>query len=119
DSNRNLIGGAILPGLSLQFSTLTNKTGQLPKVELPQQLPKRYAVNTSEAIQSGIIYTLIAGIKDFIEAWLQDFPESKIAITGGDRNLLFNCLKSQHPRISSQMLVEKNLILWGIQKTIM
>lgn len=119
DTNRNLIGGAILPGLGLQFSTLTNKTGQLPNVELPKQLPQRFAVNTSEAIQSGIIYTLIAGIKDFIEAWLQDFPESNVAITGGDRNLLFNYLKSQYPQIATEIIVEKNLILWGIQKTIM
>ena len=107
DSNCNFIGGAILPGLSLQFSTLTNKTGQLPNVELPQLLPKRYAINTSEAIQSGIIYTILAGIKDFIAAWLQDFPESKIAITGGDRNLLFNHLKSQYPKISQRIIVEK------------
>ncbi|MEM7713393.1 MAG: pantothenate kinase [Cyanobacteria bacterium P01_A01_bin.68] len=118
DSNRNLIGGAILPGLGLQFSTLTNKTGQLPNVELPKQLPQRFAVNTSEAIQSGIIYTILAGIKDFIEAWLQDFPESKITITGGDRNLLFSYLKSQYPQIAAKIVVEKNLILRGIQKTI-
>lgn len=117
DSNRNLIGGAILPGLGLQFSTLNNKTGQLPNVELPQELPQRFAINTSEAIQSGIIYTLIAGIKDFIEAWLKDFPQSKVAITGGDRNLLFNYLKSKYPEISAKIIVEKNLILWGIQKT--
>ncbi|MEM1393145.1 MAG: pantothenate kinase [Cyanobacteria bacterium P01_H01_bin.150] len=119
ECNRNLIGGAILPGLGLQFSTLTSQTGQLPNVELPQQLPPRYAVNTSEAIQSGIIYTLIAGIKDFIETWLQDFPETKIAITGGDRKLLFNYLKSQYPQIATKIIVEKNLILLGIQKTIM
>ena len=119
DNHRNLIGGAILPGLGLQFSTLTNKTGQLPNVELPQQLPPRYAVNTSEAIQSGIIYTILAGIKDFIAAWWYDFPESQIAITGGDRTLLFNYLKSQYPQIAAKIIVEKNLILWGIQKTIM
>ena len=118
DNHRNLIGGAILPGLGLQFSTLTNKTGQLPNVELPQQLPPRYAVNTSEAIQSGIIYTILAGIKDFIAAWLKDFPESQIAITGGDRTLLFNYLKFQYPQIAAKIIVEKNLILWGIQKTI-
>ncbi len=118
DNNRNLIGGAILPGLGLQFSTLTNKTGQLPNVELPQQLPKRYAINTSEAIQSGIIYTILAGIKDFIAAWLQNYPESKIAITGGDRTLLFNHLKLQYPKISQRIIVEKNLNLWGIQKTV-
>ncbi|MEO0840568.1 MAG: pantothenate kinase, partial [Cyanobacteria bacterium J06643_5] len=62
---------------------------------------------------------LIAGIKDFIEAWLQEFPESQIAITGGDRNLLFNYLKYQYPEITARIIVEKNLILWGIQKTIM
>ncbi|AFY53400.1 pantothenate kinase, type III [Rivularia sp. PCC 7116] len=119
DNNRNLIGGAILPGLGLQFSTLTNKTGQLPSVELPQQLPLRYAVNTQQAIQSGIIYTIIAGIKDFIAAWLKDFPESNVVITGGDRTVLFNYLKSQYPEIAAKIVVEKNLILWGIQKTIM
>ena len=119
DNDRNLIGGAILPGLGLQLATLTQKTGQLPKVELPQQLPQRFAVNTPESIQSGIIYTIIAGIKDFIEAWWFDYPESKIVITGGDRTLLFNYLKSQYPDIAERIIVEQNLILWGIQKTIM
>jgi len=119
DCYRNLIGGAILPGLGLQLSTLNQKTGQLPKVELPQQLPSRYALNTTEAIQSGIIYTLLAGIKDFIAAWLQDYPESKIVITGGDRNVLFTYLKSQFPEIAAGIIVEQNLILWGIQKTLM
>ncbi|MEO1373208.1 MAG: pantothenate kinase [Cyanobacteria bacterium J06635_10] len=119
DNNRNLIGGAILPGLGLQISTLTQKTGQLPKVELPQQLPQRFAVNTPESIQSGIIYTIIAGIKDFIEAWWRNYPESKIVITGGDRTLLFNYLKYQYPDITERIIVEQNLILLGIQKILM
>lgn len=119
DINRNLIGGAILPGIGLQFTNLTKKTAQLPNVELPQQLPQRYALNTPEAIQSGIIYTLLSGIKDFIEAWSRDYPDTKIVITGGDRNLLFNLIKSQFPEIAAQIIVEKNLILWGIKKTLM
>ncbi|MBE9214324.1 pantothenate kinase, partial [Plectonema cf. radiosum LEGE 06105] len=119
DSYRNLIGGAILPGLGLQLATLSQKTGQLPKVELPQQLPQRYALNTTEAIQSGIIYTLLAGIKDFIAAWLQDYPESQIVITGGDRNVLLTYLKYQFSEIAAEIIVEQHLILWGIQKTLM
>lgn len=118
DSNYNLIGGAILPGLGLQFSTLNHQTGQLPNVELPQKLPPKYTLNTSEAIQSGIIYTLISGIKDFITAWLQDFPESKIIMTGGDRNVLFNYLQLQYPQITEKIIIEKNLILWGIKKVV-
>ncbi len=119
DINRNLIGGAILPGIGLQFTSLTKKTAQLPNVELPQQLPQRYALNTPEAIKSGIIYTLLSGIKDFIEAWSRDYPDTKIVITGGDRNSLFNLIKSRFPEIAAQIIVEKNLILWGIKKTLM
>ncbi|MEM9923296.1 MAG: pantothenate kinase [Cyanobacteria bacterium P01_D01_bin.50] len=119
DSKRNLIGGAILPGLGLQISTLAQKTGQLPNVKLPQQLPQRYALNSPESIQSGIIYTLIAGIKYFIEAWWRDYPESKIVITGGDHTVIVNYLKYQYPDITERIIVEQNLILLGIQKTLM
>ncbi len=118
DNHRNLIGGAILPGLGLQFSTLTHKTGKLPNVDLPQKPPQKYAFNTSEAIQSGIIYTLLAGIKDFIEAWWCNFPESKVIFTGGDSSLLFSYLNSQFPEIAMQVIIEKNLVLWGMQKII-
>jgi len=82
DANRCLVGGAILPGLGLQLATLCQRTGQLPNVELPQQLPQRYALNTQEAMESGVIYTLVAGIKDFVEAWWHSFPEGNVVVTG-------------------------------------
>ncbi|MBW4569093.1 MAG: pantothenate kinase [Tolypothrix carrinoi HA7290-LM1] len=115
DSNKNIVGGAILPGLSLQLASLAQKTGQLPLVELPQELPRRYALNTQEAIASGIIYTLVAGIKDFVEAWLRDFPESKVAIKGGSSTLIVNYMRSQYPEIAARLIVEPNLIFWGMR----
>ncbi|WP_211178235.1 pantothenate kinase [Brasilonema octagenarum] len=127
DANQHLVGGAILPGLGLQLATLAGKTGQLPTVELPQQLPYRYALNTKEAIQSGVIYTLVAGIKDFIEAWWRDFPQGNVVMTGGDRTLLVNYMRSpmkapkgasQFPEIVDSLNVEANLIFWGMQKTL-
>ncbi|MCX7596809.1 MAG: pantothenate kinase, partial [Fischerella sp.] len=118
DANHNLVGGAILPGLGLQLKTLTQKTGQLPDVELPQQLPQRFALTTQAAMQSGVIYSLLAGIKDFLEAWWRLFPEARIAITGGDRTLLINYLQSQFPEIASRLIVEPNLIFWGMQKIV-
>ncbi|KOP25463.1 pantothenate kinase [Hapalosiphon sp. MRB220] len=118
DANQNLVGGAILPGLGLQIATLTQKTGQLPNVELPPDLPQRFALNTSEAIQSGVIYSLLAGIKDFVEAWWQLFPQSKIAITGGDRTFLINYLQSQLPQITAQIIVEPNLVFWGMREIV-
>ncbi|MEA5507048.1 pantothenate kinase [Halotia wernerae UHCC 0503] len=118
DINQCLVGGAILPGLGLQFSTLGQKTGQLPIVETKviTPLPPRFALNTPEAIQSGVTYTLIAGIKDFIEAWWGLFPEGKIAIKGGDRTLLFNYLQGLYPEITAHLIVEPNLIFWGMRE---
>ncbi|MFN6478475.1 pantothenate kinase [Nostoc sp. DedQUE07] len=121
DANECLVGGAILPGLGLQFATLGQKTGQLPLVEMQNfpSLPARFALNTKEAIQSGIIYTVLAGIKDFIEAWLQLFPHGKIAIKGGDRTFLINYLQALYPEITERLIVEANLIFWGMCEIVM
>ncbi|MFH7025870.1 MAG: pantothenate kinase [Heteroscytonema crispum UTEX LB 1556] len=121
DINHCLIGGAILPGLGLQFATLGQTTGQLPLVETQNftSLPRRFAVNTEEAIKSGVIYTLLAGIKDFVQAWWQDYPEGNIAITGGDRVLLINYMRSHFGEIAARLIVEPNLIFWGMREIVM
>ncbi|MEA5576498.1 pantothenate kinase [Anabaena sp. UHCC 0451] len=121
DANKRLVGGAILPGLSLQFTSLGQNTGQLPLLEtnVITALPPRFAINTNEAIQSGIIYSLLAGIKDFIDNWLSLFPESKIAITGGDSNLLKTHLQTQFPELEEKLVLEKNLIFWGMREIFM
>jgi len=117
DNNQCLVGGAILPGLGLQFASLGQKTGQLPLLEtgLMTSLPPRFAMNTSNAIQSGVIYTLLIGIKDFVEAWWQLFPNSQVVMTGGDSNLLKNYLYQQFPNIESRLIVDHNLIFQGMQ----
>jgi type III pantothenate kinase len=116
DNHQSLVGGAILPGLGLQFTSLGQKTGQLPLLETSSitSLPPRFAMNTSAAIESGVIYTLLSGIKDFIAAWWELFPQSQIMITGGDSNLLKNYLQQQFPDIGSQLIVDNNLIFHGI-----
>ncbi|MEH1827428.1 MAG: pantothenate kinase [Nostoc sp.] len=121
DANESLVGGAILPGLGLQFETLGQQTGQLPLVEMQNfvSLPARFALNTTEAIQSGVVYTVLAGIKDFIEAWLQLFPDGKIAIKGGDRTLLLNVLQTRFPKIAARLIIEQNLIFWGMREIVM
>ena len=117
DNNQCLVGGAILPGLGLQFASLGQKTGQLPLLEtgLMTSLPPRFAMNTSDAIQSGVIYTLLIGVKDFVEAWWQLFPNSQVVMTGGDSNLLKNYLYQQFPDIESRLIVDHNLIFQGMQ----
>lgn len=111
-----LVGGAILPGLKLQLSSLAEKTAALPPLELPQALPQRWARNTPEAIYSGTIYTILAGIREFIEAWQQQFPDSKIAITGGDRSLLLLYLQKIWPHLAASIIDAPHLVFWGMRQ---
>jgi type III pantothenate kinase len=119
DVNKRLVGGAILPGLRLQLQSLTQRTAALPPIELPQEMPPRFAVNTPEAIQSGVVYTVVAGIKDFIQAWWQKFPSSRVVLTGGDRATLRFYLQTQFPEIASQIISDPNLIFMGMRSVIL
>lgn len=115
DVNRYLVGGAILPGLGLQLSSLGKKTAALPLIRLPENLPHRWAKDTAGAIQSGVVYATVAGIRDFIEDWRCLFPDSKIALTGGDRTLLLQYLASAFPDTASVLIDAPEAIFWGIR----
>ncbi|PPS41268.1 pantothenate kinase [Chroococcidiopsis sp. TS-821] len=114
NSDRVLVGGAILPGIRLQFQALGERTAALPLVAPKESLPPRWGLSTPASIQSGIAYTLIAGIEDFISAWWQEFPASCVVLTGGDRTLLLNYLQGQHPDIAAKITSAPYLIFQGM-----
>ncbi|HBE19336.1 MAG TPA: pantothenate kinase [Cyanobacteria bacterium UBA11149] len=118
DGNRNLIGGAILPGLRLQLESLSQGTGLLPAISLPTNLPPRWAKETTTAIASGVLYTVLAGIRDFISDWYYQFPESKMAITGGDANWLLTYLEIEYPEIWHRLTADSRLIFFGIESIV-
>lgn len=114
DAQQRLVGGAILPGLSLQQSSLAQRTATLPTIEFSQNLPQRWATDTPEAIQSGIIYTLLAGMHDFIKAWQTEYPNSVVILTGGDRTRLHRYFTKQFPDRKTHLLVDPHLIFRGM-----
>lgn len=115
DENWDLVGGAILPGLRLQFQSLATKTAALPIVELPEKLPPRWALNTPEAIASGILYTILAGIAAYFINWRESFPNSQIIFTGGDADLLQKYFQIEYPQIANNVVCDRLLILWGMK----
>jgi type III pantothenate kinase len=115
NQNQELSGGAILPGLGLQFQALSTKTAALPHLNLPKSLPIRWAMNTEDAIASGILYNLLSGIMSFIQDWLNQFPESKIIFTGGDGERLLSYLNEIYPDIADYCKLDPNLIFWGMR----
>jgi type III pantothenate kinase len=116
DVNRHLVGGAILPGLGLQLSSLGEKTAGLPLISLPDNLPLRWAADTVGAIESGVVRGVVAAVKDFIEDWRSLFPDSKIALTGGDRTLLLKYLASTFPDTAISLIDAPEVIFWGINR---
>ncbi|MEA5533834.1 pantothenate kinase [Crocosphaera sp. XPORK-15E] len=114
DSDRKLIGGAILPGLKLQFQALATKTAALPNVNLSESLPLRWSMNTADAITSGIMYTILGGIKTFIDDWLNNYPNSSIILTGGDSQLLLSYFRQQNYNLSKKLKQDKDIIFLGI-----
>ena len=117
NKQKELVGGAILPGLRSQFLTLKQKTAALPKVDLPVTLPPRWASNTQDAIASGIIYTTIAGIYSYITDWQRQHPDSQIIFTGGDGEILFQYLQQQYPNLKF-IKSDPNLIFYGMKSAI-
>lgn len=113
-----LIGGAILPGLMLQFQSLNQGTAALPDLPFslfPSSLPPRWALTTETAISSGILHTLIAGLQSFIVDWRQTYPNSAVVLTGGDGDRLHACLQTLHPDLARSIEVNSNLAFSGIQ----
>lgn len=110
-----LVGGAILPGINLQFKSLALNTANLPKIDIDSNLPFRWARNTPDAIKSGVLYTLISGIADFIQDWHLMFPQSKIILTGGDSLVIKKYLDNNLELANKQIVVDTNLIFRGIQ----
>jgi type III pantothenate kinase len=117
DVNRHLIGGAILPGLGLQLSSLGQKTAGLPIATLPYNLPQRWVTDTETAIQSGVVHGVVSAVNDFVADWLRLFPNSKIVVTGGDRTLLLKYLTSAFPDTASAIIETPEAIFWGISQS--
>ncbi|MBC6423797.1 MAG: pantothenate kinase [Hormoscilla sp. SP12CHS1] len=118
DANRQLVGGAILPGLRLQLQSLAANTAALPVVQTRPSLPARWANTTVDAISSGIVYTLLAGIQDFIADWCQQFPETAIVLTGGDRAILLSYLQAHAPAVAAAIIPDPHLIFWGMRSIV-
>jgi type III pantothenate kinase len=96
DERKQLVGGAILPGLGLQLRSLGQGTAGLPSLAGEREIDlERWSCNTPGAIWSGVFHGTIAGLRDFGADWQRRFPGSPIILTGGDGALLAKGLVGQ------------------------
>lgn len=84
-SNKEYLGGAILPGLRISVEALANGTAKLPMVEIAKP-EHSLGTNTIEAIQSGIFYGHLGGLKELCSQYEKNVFNGKrpmIIGTGG------------------------------------
>lgn len=115
NEQRQLVGGAILPGASLQIRALVDGTAALPLAAHPTATPpQRWATQTPDAIRSGVFYGILAVIQDFVNDWLSRYPESAIALTGGDGSRLHAYLQTCVPTLAAAIHFDPHLLFRGV-----
>lgn len=111
-----LVGGAILPGVRSQFRALHDYTDGLPLLSYDlANLPPRWATTTAEAMISGILYSQLAGLRDFMADWRQRYGQGQVVFTGGDGPTLAAALLTQAPLWADCVRVDANLGFWGLR----
>ncbi len=88
DDDGVLVGGAILPGVRMQFRALHERTALLPEVE-PAFPDHPYGRNTCEALQTGVCRGLTGAVRAIVEGYassLNRWPQ--VLATGGDLEFL-------------------------------
>jgi type III pantothenate kinase len=115
-ADQSLVGGAIWPGLRSQFRALHDYTDGLPLISPDvRTLPPRWATTTAEAMASGVLYSQLAGLRDFITDWRQRYTGGQVVFTGGDGPILAAALIAQNPDWAGIIQVDSALAFWGLR----
>jgi type III pantothenate kinase len=104
------LGGSISPGLQMRIQALHQLTEKLPLIKSDG----RYgfpAVNTEEALRTGIIQGIIYEIDSYINELKMQYPELLIFLTGGDCFFFESKLKNS-------IFANQNLVLIGLNHII-
>ena len=101
-------GGAILPGLYLTKNTLFNDTADLKNGEGVFQMPP---INTSNAIESGFILSVLSNIKSFFELASNQSKDVMIILSGGDAEIIYQHMDES---LIKYVSIKKDLVLEGL-----
>jgi type III pantothenate kinase len=108
DAANNYWGGSISPGVYMRFRAMHTFTARLPLVEPSPDIPLT-GRNTTEALQSGVIYGMAAELEGIIAQYLQERKTITTILCGGDA-LLFET------KIKAPIFVIPELVLIGLNR---
>lgn len=84
------LGGAIMPGFTTMYGTLSSQTAGLPLLA-PQPTTHITGISTQDAIHAGISSAISGAISKFIEA----YPDYEFLVLGGDAESIMAIMENK------------------------
>lgn len=104
------LGGAISPGIEMRYKAMHTFTAKLPLLEASS--PKMMVGNTTAtSMHAGVVHGVLFEIDGFISAYIEEFNDLTIILTGGDAHFLRDSLKNDIFANSNFLLEGLNYIL--------
>ena len=107
DAGGNYLGGSISPGIDLKFKALNNYTAKLPLVSRKDSV-ELIGDTTENAILSGVVWGVLAEIREISRIYHNKFPHLQLVICGGDADYLAN-------RLNMELKLVPDLVLTGLK----
>jgi len=116
DQNKNYLGGAIAPGLTMRFKALHTFTSRLPLINQTADAPL-IGNSTETSIQSGVMNGLLAETEGIINRYREKYRDLRVILCGGDAHFFENKLKASIFASPDLVLIGLNSILiYNVEK---
>lgn len=90
DAEGTYHGGAILPGIGMQFRALHTFTAKLPLVGAASDTATLLiGRSTAESIVAGVVSATRFAVEGFVDRYLQQYSDLQVLLTGGDADRLW------------------------------
>lgn len=116
DGDGNYRGGAIAPGIGIAAEALVDAAAQLPRIELA--FPSRVtATNTSEAMQSGVLYGYLGLVEGMIRRLQAEWGDDvTVVATGGLAGLVAE-RTDVIDHVNQNLTLEGLRVIWELNRT--
>ncbi len=108
NAEQEYLGGSISPGIRMRYSALHQYTSQLPMLKTEEKAAL-IGGDTEESIHSGVINGVLAEIDGVIQRYIEQYPDVKVVVTGGNVKLFDKGLKNT-------IFASPNLLMEGLNK---
>ncbi len=93
NNEKEYLGGAISPGVSMRYKSLNTFTSKLPLLK-PTELNNFIGVDTNSSIHSGVVNGVCNEVDGVINQYKEQYQDLTVVLTGGDTYFLAKQLKS-------------------------